>query len=123
MARLVVPPRSTLETMVAVPRQVVTAVRVYRRTPQRLRRTEPAARLGVAIASVWFAVLYVSLAVSSYRAPSSTALITMGYAAAAALGPIGCALFLSRRPRAGLTVLGGMLVVGQAVAVASMMVA
>ena len=120
MARLILPPRSKLESVVSFPHQLATAVRVYRRTPPRLRRAEPAMRIGATVAAVWFAVLYTCLAVYAQRTAAS-AMTTVGYGIAALLGPLGLGLFLTRRQRAGLGALGGMLVLGQVVTIASMM--
>jgi len=116
MAHLVVPPRSTFRTVVAVPGQLVAAARLYRRAPARLRRPEPAARAGVTVASGWFGLLFLCLAVLSHRSGASP-LSTLGYATAAVLAPLGLGLFLSRRPRVSLAVLGAMLVLGQVVTV------
>src|SRR5258708_7921208 len=78
MARLLVPPRSKLDAVVAFPRQAASAVRLYRRTPSRLRHAEPAARIGVTVASMWFGALYVCLAVYTHRT-SALPLTTLGY--------------------------------------------
>ncbi len=108
---------SLTDRVVAAPRQVRTVVAVYRRTPARLRRPEPALRLGVAATGAWFGALFALLAVATSRAATVDRVITVAFAAAALLGPTGVALFLTRRPRPGLSALGAMLVLGQAGAV------
>ncbi|MBI2705750.1 MAG: hypothetical protein HYX32_10745 [Actinobacteria bacterium] len=105
--------------MVSFPRQAIAAARVYRRTPRRLRGLEPAARAGLTVATVWFVLLFFSLGVVALR--SQSRIVGIGYLAGAVLGPIGLGLFLTRRPRVGLVVVGAMLVVGQGVAFASVM--
>lgn len=118
--RLVVPRRSKLESMVSFPRRAAIATRIYHRTPARLRRVEPATRVALTIATVWFGLLFFSLGMVALRTGSR--LPAAGYFVGAALGPVGLRLFLTRRSRIGLAAFGGMLVVGQGVAVASMMV-
>lgn len=119
------PARSLGHTIVALPRNVSTGMRVYRSTPRRLRKPDPAVRAGVSVVTVWFSVLFVGLGVLLVRASSSGALHdtarpwVYGYFLAGVLGPVGLTLFLSRRYRAGLSVLGSMFLLVQLVTVAA----
>jgi hypothetical protein len=116
--------RSRTETLLTLPQQIALGVRLYQRTPARLRRPEPALRLGVASLSIWFTRLFAVLGVYAGRAvvtsqPDHRVLWSFGFYAAAALGPIGLGLFLTRRYRVGLGFIAAMLLMGQAVAIAT----
>ena len=134
MPRLMAPQPTMTQTLLALPRQLGTFARWYRRTPDRLRRPEPAMRLGVGAVAVWFSVFFLALGIMAGR---SAALVSparpgvasagpisgwasVGYCLAALLGPVGLALFLTRRQRIGLSVLGSMLVLGQIVTLLSL---
>ena len=112
--------------MLSLPDQVAAGMRLYRNTPARLRRPEPAMRLGVTAVSVWFTLLFGALAIFTTRTGAGAAFHrgsswAWGYAGAALLGPIGLALFLTRRHRAGLGALGAMFLLGQLVTLAAVM--
>ena len=116
--RLVVPPPSRLQSLLALPDQLSTGRRLYRAAPPWLRRPQPAARFGVTIVSTWFTLLFGALAVFTMRTPAGEAIHrgpvwAYAFAVAAALGPVGLLLFLTRRHRAGLGALVAMFVVGQ----------
>jgi hypothetical protein len=124
--RLVVPPPSRLESMLARPDQVAAALRLYRRTPAPLRRPQLALRVGVAVMTTWFTLLFGALAVFTTRTAAGGAFHrgpswAYAYVVAAALGPIGLALFLTRRHRAGVGALAAMFVLGQIATLAAIL--
>jgi len=116
--------RTRTQTLLTLPQQIALGMRVYRRTPSRLRRPEPALRLGVAALCVWFSMLFGILGLLAGRAvittqPDHRVLWSFGFYGAAVLGPIGLGLFLTRRYRVGLGFIAAMLLTGQAVAIAA----
>ena len=122
ITRTIVRPRpTTAERLLALPAQVQVGYQAYRRTPAILRRPEPAARLGITVAATWFSVLFLALGLSADRSGSAGASVVLGFGAAALLGPVGAAVFLTRRHRLGLALVAAMLVLGQAVALAAVL--
>ena len=117
---LIVPRPPPRATWLSRPAQVVDGVRLYRRTPPWLRRPEPVLRVAASIVVVWFGALFVALSVHAARVPGP-AWVAVGYGLAAGLGVIGLLVLLTRRPRAGATLILGMLAVGQVVAVAAVL--
>jgi hypothetical protein len=116
--------RSRTQTLLTLPQQVALGLRVYQRTPPRLRRPEPVLRLGVASMCLWFSMLFAALGVFAGRAVVTSqhdhrVLWSYGFYVAALLGPIGLGLFLTRRYRVGLGFIAAMLLMGQAVAIAT----
>lgn len=116
--RLRVPPPTRLQSLLALPEQITSGLRLYHRTPTRLRRPEPAIRLGVAVVSTWFTLLFGALAMFTTRTPAGTVIHrgsgwAYAYVLAAVLGPIGLMLFLTRRHRAGVSALAAMFLLGQ----------
>ena len=116
--RLVVPPPTRLQSLLALPEQITTGRRIYASIPPRLRRPEPALRVGVAVVSTWFTLLFGALAVFTTRTPAGDAIHrgpawAYAFALAAVLGPVGLTLFLTRRHRAAIGALAAMFVVGQ----------
>jgi hypothetical protein len=128
IARLPRPALITIDGAHGWHRKARTATRVYRFTPPALRRPEPALRAATAGATLWFAVLFVALGIASLHhgaGPGDGApgllvhSTTAGYLLAACVGGGGLGLVATRRLRPAAWCLGGMLVLGQVVSVAS----
>jgi hypothetical protein len=116
---LIVPRPAPLVSWLSRPAQLAEGMRLYRRTPPWLRRPEVALRVASAAVVVWFGVLFVALGAHAARM-ADPAWIQVGYGAAAALGVAGLLVLLTRRVRAGGALIAAMVVVGQAVAVLSL---
>lgn len=105
-------------------RSLATGARVYQRTPARLRRPEPVARIGAVLFAVWFGGMFLALglltrrSITAVTAPVPT-FFFHAYFLAAGLGLVGLGFVLTRRYRVGLALMGGMLAVGQMVTVAA----
>lgn len=72
------------------------------------------------VVAVWFGGLFAAL---GWRAVPASAWVATGYFTAAVLGLVAIALLLTRRPRAAAGSAVGMLVLGQAVALAPVVAA
>ena len=122
--RVVVPPKPWWRQVLDAPPAILSGLRWYQRVPARLRRPEPAARLAVTGLTLWFAALFVMLGVLAGRTgaldhPGSPA-GAGGFYLAAILGVAGLALFLTRRLRVGLGLIGAMLVLAQGTVLAAL---
>lgn len=117
---LIVPRPSPTAAWLRRPAQVRDGLRLYRSTPVWLRRPEVALRLGAAAAVAWFGLLFVALGIHAARV-ASPAWVVAGYVTATAVGIAGLGVLLTRRPRAGAALIASMLVLGQVVAVASVL--